>query len=1365
MSFSQAVRVGVILGAGVFCTGLLPGDAEPAPGAPVAVRPAFTDGFAQGEANWETMGGTWQAADGKLVAEQTEGADALAYAPRAPLLQEQTLEATVTVQRRLIAEGWSVCGVLVFLDPSTYWVLGLTEDPKGNRYLDFLEKYQGVWQAQNEGGTRLERTVNENLHLKWSHNTEYRLRLALDGEGIGAEVRAGAGGEPLARARYEFGKAEALRMGSVALLARGCAATFDDVAVTAPEAQQTSSSVRVESGREGSIAVLRDATLPESDPSVADHLASAFRAAGFGVTFLDGRQASDPSVLAPQRFFLYVIPHAQVYPATGAPALMSYLRRQGHLMVLGGPAFTRQVWDYQGQWVDQQMIRARVAQRQAEHTFLDFEGQPDLKAWTRATNDNTIQSALELEPGGHDGKGQCLRMSMQNLAGWNTYASPVLEGMFAQGHALLCFWAKGDAQTSQLSVEMNEADGSRWIAVVPLETDWKYHVLTPDQFAYWPDSKTKDTRGRPGDRFNPAAANRIVMGLAQSHTTAVGGVPHTLWVDDFGTAPNPFADFRTGPSQTLLPMETISPTYKVYPLDGIASVKVATDQALLDPTAELPTPRSALSCFARPKGEGFGNGGKWRWVPLARALDKQGEERGTAMWLLLNNTFPYKQSLFAAVGIDDAAVLKNHRMTGALVEVVRRMRLGVFLREAGARQFSYWRDEPIELGTECTNTGAKPATITARFAVTGATDGRTYLTKERQLELAPGASKRVSFTWRPDRYPTDAFVVRTELLDSTGVLDVLTQEVGLLSAKPAARDDFVTVKGSDFYLKGKKWYPVGINYWPVYVSGSEAGDYSLGWLTPGFYDPDEVERDLVRMEALGINMVSVQTGAPDGIRNLLDFLRRCERHGIKVNGFLGAASPLGFDEKAVADFLREARLVDNPTLFAYDIIWEPGNYVFNSEGRPRWDPDWKRWIVERYGSLENAEVDWAMPAPRIDGKLTSPTDRQLREDGEWRVMVAAYRRFMDDLMSRKWNDATRKVRALDPNHLVSFRQGNTLPHDFAFTATPKHIDFICPEGYSIPLGEDGYDASGFITRYVHFTTGGKPVLWSEFGKSVWGGKQMRPDPAAIATQGEYHHQFYRMVLESGANGTAPWWWPGGYRVNEKSDFGITNPDGTPRPSAALIRKYAKQMKAAHAYPKPDTWMTIDRDANAGGYWYLTFNSGKDAYRDARRQGKHLGIRTAGTGTDSATCPLVAVGNAPYTGKNPPKYLNAEFNSLQFRDANGHWVDVENGAQLEVPKNAPVVIRASVGNTQEAKWLTPASANGKPGAVYLASTEDSSVKVRVPIPADAPSLSDADFGEVTLTPGIAEKTTVVLQMTAEGRAWFGEKLRLVLVPVG
>ena len=451
---------------------------------------------------------------------------------------------------------------------------------------------------------------------------------------------------------------------------------------------------------------------------------------------------------------------------------------------------------------------------------------------------------------------------------------------------------------------------------------------------------------------------------------------------------------------------------------------------------------------------------------------------------------------------------------------------------------------------------------------------------------------------------------------------------------------------------------------------------------------------------------------------------------------------------------------------AYDTIWEPGNYVFRKDWRARWDRDWREWVVQQYGSLEAAEADWEFKSPRDDaGHATAPPDQYFRNDGPWRTMMAAYRRFMDDLMSRKWNQAHRKLRAIDPKHLISFRQGNTLPHDFTFTATGKHIDFICPEGYAIPHSEDGYFAAGFITKYVHFTTGGKPIVWSEFGKSVWDGQRMEPSATGIKAVSEYHDLFYRMVLETGANGTVPWWWPGGYRVGERSDYGIMNTDTTPRPAAELMAKYAPQLTAPREWPTPTTWFEMDRDAHAGGYWHVCFNSGRDAYRQAVADGEQLGIRTAGTGTTSANTPLVAVGNRPCTGKNPPKYLNAEFNWLQILDASGKWVEAHNGATIRVAPGAIIKARVSVGNTQEATWLAPKTAIPGIGDVLLIATPASQLIGQWPLPQATPYLADADFGEITLSQGITQPARLELRMSALQRSEFGETRQFTLEPSG
>lgn len=1331
-------------------------------------RTVFHDDFAGASHEWRGLGGVWTTADGELVGrDEGHRGDAIAYRRLAPLLDVQHLEATVHVSKRIEPASWSMAGILLFLDTSNYWMLALVEDQQGRRYVDFLENCNGVWQAQNQPETTLDYTPEKDVHLSWEYNKGYQLRLVLDQDGLAGAVCTEDGQNLLAGGRFTFGKAQAVRMGMAGLIVRDSEAGFDDVHLRVPQVTSASpvANLSVETGPNGNVAILCDA-LPDLDRNVVDQLRAGLRSEGLGVTLLSAATAANPGVLTPDRFQLYIVPNATVYPGNALPALMNYLRRQGKLLLLGAPAFSRLVWPYQGEWLDRQAVRSMVGEIKADRTILDPDENTDLSTWSRASNDIDSPGSIRVVAGGPDGKGHCLEVRTANLAGWDTYASPEVADMFPAGHRLFCFRAQGDADTPQLSIEIKERDGSRWIAVVALTTDWTYHVLTPADFGYWPDSKAKG-RGAPGDELDPQEAVRMTFGLASSHTHKVKPGAHTFRVDDIGTAPDPFADFAEGPAKSLLPVETVYPAYKVYALHDIQRLTMSQRNTTLGTMGALDTDRVPPSLFAaipRHQGKGFGHDAKWRWIPLIDALDAQDERRGVCCWMLLHRWFPFEGACIATLTNSDARFLAEPQMSSFLPRLARRMCQGVFLLEAGTDKFSYWPDESITIGAKVVNLGRDSVDVTVELGIRHEDDPAVYGRETVKLTIAPGQTGTVEGSAPATQLHTEGHSAAATLRIQGRNIDRIEHDIGILSTRRASADEFVTVRGSDFYLKGRKWYPVGVNFWPLYVAGMDIRDYSLGWLRPAQYQPDEVERDLQRMSTLGINMLSIQAGTKENIPNLLDFMRRCIKYEIKVNAFLGQASPLAFDEAGVREYISEARLSSNPVLFAYDTIWEPGNYVFRKDRRPSWDQAWLAWIAERYGSIEKAERDWGMSAPRSpEGKVTSPSDRQLREDGNWRVMVAAYRRFMDDLTSRKWNRAHRRLRELDPNHLVSFRQGNTLPQDFTFTATPKHIDFICPEGYAIHFGDDGCNASGFITRYVHFTTRGKPVLWSEFGKSIWDRATMQPDSAAAEQQSEYHDQFYRMVLQSGANGTAPWWWPGGYRVNERSDYGICNPDGTPRASAQLIAKYAPQIKADRAYPEPDTWLTVDRDAHPGGYWYLAFNTGRDAYAEAVRSGHHLGIRTDGTGTTSVDTPLLAVGNTPCNGANPPKYLNAEFNWVKVRTADGAWTEATDGAAIRVNAGAPVRLRVSVGNTQEATWLTAASAAGKPGAVYLASTPQSQVTLKRPVPRDTAYLHDADFAEFELLEAVTGQLRVELQMTAEERVWFGEKRTFTLQP--
>lgn len=189
------------------------------------------------------------------------------------------------------------------------------------------------------------------------------------------------------------------------------------------------------------------------------------------------------------------------------------------------------------------------------------------------------------------------------------------------------------------------------------------------------------------------------------------------------------------------------------------------------------------------------------------------------------------------------------------------------------------------------------------------------------------------------------------------------------------------------------------------------------------------------------------------------------------------------------------------------------------------------------------------------------------------------------------------------------------------------------------------------------------------------------------------------------------------------------------------------------------WFDFDRDAHAGGYWWTAFHEGAAAYRAAAQKGRMLGVRTAGTGTDSSNVPLVAVGGTTCDGSNPPKYLDAEFNALQVLDASGVWREAENGAEIAVAAGRPVRARASLGNLQEAAWVS--------NVALVVRTREGKKLAGVPLQANVPYLADAEFGEFDLAPDTGTGLAVSVRLearSAKGCVPFGEARTFAVRPL-
>jgi len=804
-------------------------------------------------------------------------------------------------------------------------------------------------------------------------------------------------------------------------------------------------------------------------------------------------------------------------------------------------------------------------------------------------------------------------------------------------------------------------------------------------------------------------------------------------------------------------LEAISPSYKLHRVQASALANLGE-----------PAPRefSGTVLAPLPRSSGFGSESlrKWRQIPLAYALDAAGAKRGIAAELLLNNDGEYAGSVWGYLGLLPADVERNAAWsTSLVVAMVRRIQGGLFLANAGASRFAVASGERLTLGAYVANLTGHPAEWEVSFTV--AANGRVVHASASVPSHGGGEARITPVAGETLTLPAGVYEVTTTLARGGVTIDTIRQPVRVVEFGPVASEEIVGVKDGDFVLAGRPWHPFGINYWPCYVLGLEESDFSNAQWDPALYDPEGVEAELAAAEGMGLSMVSIQYNRLEQAGPVMDLLARAERHHLKVHAFLPGLDPLQPDFPRASALIRAAHLAESPAFFAYDLGWEVRVGVRTA--RVAWDRAWHRWVLDRYGSVELAEQDWGFSPAREGGILTGASDEQLKQDGPWRIYVAAYRRFLDDTISRRYREVRDFVRSLDAHHLLGARSGfggtgaewiaEYLPFDLASGA--KHLDFICPEHYEDPHTRQEFLKGAFTTAYARLVSGGKPVYWAEFGRPVaWkveaAAYEMEPAPATLRSQADYFRDVIGMVRDGGANGCAGWWWPAGYRVDEKSDFGLVRPDLTLRPAGEEVVRAAKEFRGPREAVPTAGETVVDRDRYVTGYAGL-YVAHSAAYAEALMAGRVPRLRTEGSGTDSVTTPLVAVGNRPATGRNPPKFLNAEFNFLRL---NGRAVC--DGDVVTVAAGRPVEVEASVGNTAEAAWR--AQPGGTVGAVQLMARWEGG-EASGAIERDVPYLADARVPAFRIAPRLDKAEVISFRMTAHGRTDFGEVIRVTLQP--
>ncbi|MCL6518984.1 MAG: hypothetical protein K6T99_04075 [Armatimonadetes bacterium] len=1114
--------------------------------------------------------------------------------------------------------------------------------------------------------------------------------------------------------------------------------------------------------REYTAALFRNG-LPNEDSALIEALANEIKAAGYLVTHIDGRELCDRQRLSISNFDLLVIPDASTLPAKSTSSIEAYLKEGGDIIALNTPMWQKALINLGGRWLTREAYQRESAGKLPENVIFNFTPK-DIADWTRSSDTMEAQTITETVAEGPAAGQRSLHIIVSNLKSYDTFGNRSLDKPFPEGHTLTVFSAKGDERTTQLAIEWDEKDGSRWIATVALTPEWRQYVLTPEDFKFW---ISVPNRGGRGDHFNPENAVAMSVGLAQTHTSAIGTGRFEYWVGPFGTAK------MTPEYQELLnaieppALDTLSPSYKLFDSTEVASIVVRKDQVIVPPTT-IPLPSSIRSPHPRPKGGGFDKGRDWRWIPILEARTAEGEWRGNPVTMMVHASGPFKGGVWASFGIGDTNWYKQPEVRRVIRQIAEKMHDGIFFLDGGTNFYTYFEDQQIKVGFNVVNLSNEHRNdLVGHVKLMDQRSGEVLYSHEWPLTVAGNSTiAKKETVWESPEWPKAGLIAEAALFQGSKEIDRVTHEVGVW--KPKKEKHFVTIKNGEFMLDGKRWRPCGVNYMPSSGIGIEDGNYFEHYLSARSYDPEVFQRDIEHIKDLGYNAVSIFVySGYEKAQNLNDLLRRLEKLGLKANLALRPGTPMNFLWPQIGEIIKNARLMDNDTIFAYDLAWEPS--FGHQRDRVIWDGEWEKWIIERYGSIENAENDWGFAVPRDkNGKVTNPLPHQIDSSGPWNRMTAAYRRFLDTLLYKKYSAARRLVRSVDPNHLISFRMAEAanptfrwegrIPYDFPYLAGA--VDFLAPEAYG-RIGEWEAAKPGWFQReWARLWAPQLPMIWAEQGCSTWEMGRMQTSPIRLDFQAKHYKAFYEMLIKSCADGIFSWWYPGGFRYGENSDFGIINPDGSDRPVTRVIREYAPKFISAPSAKKPDFWITVDRDKYPDGIAGV-YDEVKELFWQAIENGHVPALRTEGTGTDSTNCPLIAVGNTPCKGNNPPKYLDAAFDTVEVKDANGKWVLLQPGDTVPISKNKQIEFKIQFTNLGEAKLIAPANAKGRQGGVYITCTLAGGGEM-VPIKRDVGHL---ESGNITFSIPFAQKnqTEITFSFKAANRTPFGEKFRLTLMP--
>ena len=569
------------------------------------------------------------------------------------------------------------------------------------------------------------------------------------------------------------------------------------------------------------------------------------------------------------------------------------------------------------------------------------------------------------------------------------------------------------------------------------------------------------------------------------------------------------------------------------------------------------------------RGQGGVRAHDARWIPVAEAL---GPDGGTLGWAASCMIFPQAAnngySVYGWLGLNPlrGEFSELAPMVAALLTEATR---DVYFLGYGLDRHAAHSQQPLKINARIHDrrlVDKSPLRVAARWINSGGMELRRHVTPPLEAPFLP---LELSIGLAPDPGKQNTGMYRIEMMlrdrnDQT-TFDTAAQDLKIFSPEYRTDKERVSVRNGQLMHGPQPVFMLGVNYWPR-LAAPHAGSSANGhWLAPEWFMPDILQSDLDLLAAANINAVAIEYTDISQAPQLAFVLDELRRRSMWASVYMPSLHPLDLRMEEALAMLQAVNMNDWPEVFALEMA--RGINIPSRADMRRFDNSWADWLVEHFGSVNEAEQKTGVTVWRERNRVVGPPEIQLRRGPQNDRAIALYCAFLQDFASRRMGYIRTTLRAKGYETLLTARSAYGAPDDpvdaLDISTGALHQDFLSPDAWTIHPLEHTHDDGPAMAAYVRGIGGGKPVLWSAYGHDVG----RNPSAESLERQVEVYNHLLNQFINEGSFGAFAWWYPAGSPRVSNRDWGIMTPQGRWRPVEEAIRSARSKLRQTRLQPR------------------------------------------------------------------------------------------------------------------------------------------------------------------------------------------------------